>query len=420
MVHDGSDTDWLVRPFAAIRAKNDFAADVISPPYDVIGLDQARQVVKDNPKSFLRVSRAEVDFADDVDAYSKVVYAKAAENYSSLLEKGILIAEREPSYYVWRMLKGEKTFTGIAGGFSVDAYQDGLVKKHELTRPKKEQDRAKHIEVLGAQTGPVMLAHRRNDRIENIVAQVVKTKTIVEVGDSEGVTHKVWKVSEEHLIQQISSTFRELSVLYIADGHHRSAAAAIVAKASCKSAKNRSKKCFLGVAFPFNQLQILPYNRVVCDLNGYTPRIFLKKASKYFFITSKQQPVLPKKPKTFGFYVANSWYEFSLKPQINLGSDKEDNLDVNILSKYLLNPILDIHDIRNDDRIDFVGGTRGAVGLTKRVDSGEMACGFSLFPTKIEDLIAVADANRIMPPKSTWFEPKLVDGLLSLATAYNE
>ena len=168
--------DWLARPFAAIRAKNDFAADVISPPYDVIDLDQARQVVKDNPKSFLRVSRAEVDFADDVDAYSKVVYAKAAENYSYLLEKGILIAETDPSYYVWRMLKEEKTFTGIAGGFSVDAYQDGLVKKHELTRPKKEQDRAKHIEVIGAQTGPVMFAHRHNDRIENIVSQVVKTK----------------------------------------------------------------------------------------------------------------------------------------------------------------------------------------------------------------------------------------------------
>ena len=412
--------DWLVRPFAAIRVKNEFAAEVISPPYDVIALEQARQVVKDNPRSFLRVSRAEVDFADDVDVYSKVVYAKAAENYSYLLEKGILIAEPEPSYYVWRMLKEEKTFTGIAGGFSVDAYQDGLVKKHELTRPKKEQDRAKHIEVLGAQTGPVMLAHRRNDRIENIVSQVVKTKTIVEVGDSEGVTHMVWRVSEEHLIQQISSAFRELSVLYIADGHHRSAAAAAVAKASCKPAKKPSKKCFLGVAIPFNQLEILPYNRVVCDLNGHTLRIFLKKAGKYFFITSKQQPVLPQKPKTFGFYAANSWYEFSLKPKINIGSNQEDNLDVSILSKYLLNPILDINDIRNDDRIDFVGGTKGAVDIMRRVDSGEMACGFSLFPTNVEDLIAIADANRIMPPKSTWFEPKLVDGLLSLVTANNE
>ncbi len=410
MTEDNDQHPGLVQPFRAVRVAAEFAAQVASPPYDVISGDKAKLLVNGNKNSFLRISRAEVDFDARVDPYSRKVYDRAAKNFSELIRRQVLVVDTEPSYYIWRMVTHESSAMGIAGGIALKAYDQGYVRKHELTRPEKEEDRVRHIDALNAHTGPVMLVHRESESINKIISEAIKAKCLYSILDFEGVTHTLWRVSEKLLIHRITQAFQDLSTLYIADGHHRSAAASRLAKNKQKT----TNQYFLGVAISSSQMQIRPYNRVVRDLNGSSISEFLKKVSQTFIVSRNPNAVIPFSPKTFGLYIDKCWYKLELKSSISLGPNIEDQLDVSILSDFLLTPILGIKDLRSDDRIDFVGGSQGINELMRQVDSRLMVCGFSLFPTRIKDLITVADENRIMPPKSTYFEPKLVDGLVSM------
>ncbi len=410
-------TTDLARPFAGLRPAPNRANEIAAPPYDVVTSDEARTLAKHKPYSFLHVSRAEIDLPSDTDPYSDPVYARAGQNLKNFEEQGVLIRDQSPAFYVYRMTARGKVQTGVAFAASIDAYLDNRIRKHELTRPHKENDRARQIESVDAHTGPVLAVYRADRELAEELAHAAEKKPDAAVPELHGVKHEMWVVSEPQRIARIAERLNQMQSIYIADGHHRSAAAARVAEARRAANTNHEGSepdaGFLAVGFPDEEVTILDYNRLVRDLNGNNPGQFLLALDRHFEATPSDEPVTPVAANTFGIYLDGHWY--TLKPKAQLTEiDPVEKLDVRVLDRLILEPLLGIKDSRTDVRIDFVGGSRGPRGLSKRVDSGEMAIGFTLFPTSLADLMAVADADRIMPPKSTWFDPKLADGLLSL------
>ncbi len=406
----------LIRPFTGLRPLPDRAADLAAPPYDVLSSSEARKRAVGHPWSFLHVSKPEIDLPEDVNPSDPEVYAKGAENLRRLLDEGLLIRDQHPCYYLYRLVMGNHCQTGIAAAASVEAYDRNRIRRHEFTRPDKEEDRVRHIDTLNAQTGPVLLSYRPSEEIDSLVAKLCRSPANVDI-TLDGVRHTLWVISAEQDTRQITELFEQVGDLYIADGHHRSAAASRVA--SLRRASNpdhtgdESYNFFLAVIFPCNRLQILDYNRVITDLNGLSPQSFLRSVSRFFRIEPGTEAIKPEKPGEFGMYLHDQWYRLQILADHIPANDPVARLDASLLSTYILGPVLGIHDLRRDRRIDFVGGIRGLAELEKRVDSGEMTVAFSLFPTRMEDVMAVADAGEVMPPKSTWFEPKLADGLIS-------
>lgn len=403
----------LVQPFRAFRPQTAHAESIVAPPYDVLNSAEALEMAQDAPLSFLHVSKPEIDLPVGTDPYVDAVYQKGKSNYLSLIENGMLQQDDKPCFYLYALTMGEHQQFGIVASASVAAYDANQIKKHEYTRPKKENDRVKHIETLEAQTGPVLLTYRHSEEIDTLVSEVVSSSPLIDVTDEAGVIHQVWVIDDGTNIGSLRDAFERVGELYIADGHHRSAAASRVA-ASYREAgvsETHPSQTFLSVIFPDNQVNILDYNRVVTDLNGLSPEAFLKEVSKKFAVEPSVEAVKPDSIYEFGAYVAGDWYRLTLKAPEAVSKDPVAALSVSILANNIIEPLLNIHDPRTDDRIDFVGGIRGLGELEKRVDSGEMAVAFSVYPTTLEALFAVADDNQVMPPKSTWFEPKLADGL---------
>jgi uncharacterized protein (DUF1015 family) len=407
----------LVKAFRGLRPTSGRAVDVAAPPYDVMSADEARQMVAGRPWSFLHISRPEVDLAPDTNPYAPEVYAKAAENLASMQLQGILEQDEKPSYYVYRLTMGTHQQTGLVAAASVDAYDQGRIKKHEFTRPKKEDDRVRQIEALEAQTGPVFLVYPSNEVVDSTLARVSATTPDMDVTAADDVRHEVWVVSDEATVGTLTQAFDAMTALYVADGHHRSAAASRVAASSREANPQHTGEeaynYFLSVIFPHNQMQILDYNRVIRDLNGMEQDAFLKQVGERFDLKNSDGPYKPTSTAEFGMYLDGQWYSLRLDELRIPQDDPVASLDVSLLANELIEPLLGISDPRRDERIDFIGGIRGLEGLEKRVDSGEMAVAFALFPTSMEALMAVADAGEVMPPKSTWFEPKLADGLVS-------
>ncbi len=402
----------LIRPFTGLRPPSQFAAQVAAPPYDVLSSEEARARAAGNANSFLHVSKAEIDLPADADVYGAAVYAKARENLARLTTQGVLVRDHVPCFYVYRMTMGAHRQTGVAGVVSIQDYDSQRIKRHELTRPDKEDDRVRHMQALNAQTGPVLLAYRSRPEVDSIIATAAASEPAIDVVADTGVRHELWVIQHTFICQRIVAAFEALPALYIADGHHRAAAASRVAAARRGSGRHGSHEHLLVVAFPHREMRILDYNRVVSDLNGLPVEAFLDRVRDRFTLQPSGEHVTPAKRGEFGMYVAGRWYRL----QVNDGLVPQDpvgSLDVSVLSDQVLSPLLGIQDARRDKRIDFVGGIRGVAELEKRVDNGAAAVAFSLYPTSMEDLMAVADADRIMPPKSTWFEPKLADGLVS-------
>jgi uncharacterized protein (DUF1015 family) len=402
----------LIRPFAALRPASRFAAEVAAPPYDVLTSDEARARAAGKPASFLHISKPEIDLAAGIDPYSPAVYAKAAENLTRMLDQGVLTRDRRPAYYAWRMTMGSHVQIGIALTASVAAYDVNRIRRHEFTRPDKEDDRVRQIEALNAETGPVLLAYPASAEIDALLASVAGAPPALDVVADTGVRHELWDIADAASIEVITNAFERLPALYIADGHHRSAAASRVAAARRTHDVRAGHEYFLAVAFPHHRMQILPYHRVVKDLNGLAPEAFLAAVAQRFAVEHSAAAVQPPRPREFGLYLAGQWHRLTIRPELVPG-DPVARLDVSLLADQLLAPILGITDPRRDPRIDFVGGIRGLPELERRVNSGEMRCAIAMHPTHMEDLMAVADSGQVMPPKSTWFEPKLADGLLS-------
>lgn len=406
----------LIRPFTGLRPVPEYAADVIAPPYDVVNTEEAREIAKDRPYSFLHISKPEIDLPPDTDPYSNQVYAKGAENLQNLIDKQILIRDDQDCYYLYQLQMNGHVQTGLVAVASVADYDRNRIRKHEFTRPDKEEDRVRQIDALNAQTGPVFLTYRHNATIDSLTERVINSRPLYDLTAADGVRHILWRISKAQDIATITSTFDAMDCLYIADGHHRSAAASRVAEMRNKGKEQHGAArhdYFLSVIFPDNQMMILDYNRVVRDLNGLEPETFLQKLESCFAIEKSDRPVKPGKSGEFGMYLAGHWYRLTIDPRHIPKDDPVGRLDVSLLQNNAIEPVLGVKDPRRDKRIDFVGGIRGLSELEKRVDSGEMQVAFSLYPTSLADLMAVADANEVMPPKSTWFEPKLADGLVS-------
>ncbi|MBI5613275.1 MAG: DUF1015 domain-containing protein [Gammaproteobacteria bacterium] len=407
----------LIRPFPGLRPTAALAAQVIAPPYDVLNTEEARQRAHGRPWSFLHISKPEIDLPPATDPYDAAVYAKGKENFDRMIEAGVLARDPAPYYYLYRLIMGAHTQTGIVAAASVAEYERNRIRKHEFTRPDKEDDRVRQIDALNAQTGPVFLTYRHSDAIDALAAEVAAGEPDADITADDGVRHTLWAIRHAGNIGTITRTFDTIPCLYIADGHHRSAAATRVAAtrrdANPKHTGEEPYNYFLAVIFPDNQMQILDYNRVVKDLNGLTPEEFLKKLEAVFGVTPETVAAKPAKAGEFGMYLKGRWYRLTVRPSRVPANDPVKRLDVSLLQDNLLGPILGIGDPRRDKRIDFVGGIRGLKELERRVDSSEMTAAFALYPTSIHDMMAVADAGLVMPPKSTWFEPKLADGLVS-------
>ena len=405
----------FIKPFKALHPSAATAGDVIAPPYDVMDTEEARALAEHHPHSFLHISRPEIDFAPGTDPHSETVYARAAENLKNLCDSGVLLRDTRPCFYVYRMTTDSHQQTGVALSASVEAYEHNRVRKHELTKPDKETDRARNIATLNAQTGPTLCAFRASDTVSSLLRKHAETSPLFEVEGPSAVVHSVWRVEQADAVAELTSALNALDVLYIADGHHRSAAAARVARARRGGAENpqpdSSYEYFLCVAFPHDELEILDYNRVVSDLNGLTAAEFLESIEQSFNVESCSVASKPNEPATYTMYVEHQWYRLTLEAEIP--DDPVRGLDISLLQKHLIEPVLGIYDPRTDPRIDFVGGVRGLTELQRRVDTGQAAAAFALHPTTMEQLMAVADAEQLMPPKSTWFEPKLADGLVS-------
>jgi len=406
----------LVKPFAALRPEADHASALVAPPYDVVSTAEARSYVASKPNSFLHISRPEIDLPEGTDPHSQLAYARARENLDRLVGLGLLVRDPDPSYYAYRMRMGTHEQTGVALVASVAAYEANRVRKHELTRPDKENDRVANIASLNAQTGPVLSAYRSDPTLANLLTAATRDDPIIDVIGPHAVKHTLWRIADSGQIGAITDAFEALDVIYIADGHHRAAAAARVAAARRQagdSAGEASFDYFLSVAFPHDEMQIFDYNRVISDLNGLSAGDLLTALERDFTVSAANEPVKPRSPGTFGMYVAGRWYALTLDPTRIPSADPVGSLDVTLLQQYLIAPLLNVGDPRTDARIDFVGGIRGLEELERRVDALGTGAAFSFFPTSMEQLMAVADAGQLMPPKSTWFEPKLADGLLS-------
>ena len=399
----------LVKPFRALRPAPGRAAEVLAPPYDVLSSAEARARAHGKPWSFLHISKPEIDLDPAIDPYDKAVYAKAAENLAKMVAGGVLIRDAKPYYYVYRLTWRGHTQTGIAAAASLADYATNRIRKHELTTPVKEDDRVRQIEAVNAQTGPVMIGYPNAPEIDAILAKAAAGKPEVDVTADDSVRHEMWVISDDATIDKLTRAFDALPAIYIADGHHRSAAAARVAAAR---KGDGSHSYFLSVIFPEREMTILDYNRVLKDLNGRTPEQLLAELRKSFTVTASDQPVRPASAHEYGMYLAGRWYRLNARPDL-VPSDPIGRLPITVLSRNVIEPLLGIKDPRTDKRIDFIGGARGLEGLEKRVNSGEMAVAFALYPTQMADLMAVADAGLIMPPKSTWFEPKLADGMVN-------
>ncbi len=407
----------LIRPFTGLRPVPGRADDVVAPPYDVLNTEEARARAAGRPYSFLHISKPEIDLGDDVDPYDPEVYLKGAENLRHMINEGVLARDPEPCYYLYSLTMGGHTQTGLVAVASVADYDSNRIRRHEFTRPAKEDDRVRQVDALNAQTGPVFLTYRADPGVNALVAEATARDPDVDVTADDGVVHRLWVVSDPQVVARLTAAFDAMANLYIADGHHRSAAASRVAhmrrEANPDHTGEESYNYFLSVIFPDDQMQILDYNRVVSDLNGHSPEQFLAEVAERFAVEPRDGAVAPGQTGEFGMYLGGQWYRLGIQPGRIPGDDPVARLDVSLLADHLIAPVLGIDDPRRDKRIDFVGGIRGLGELERRVDSGEMAVAFSLFPTRLEDLMAVADAEEVMPPKSTWFEPKLADGLVS-------
>ena len=408
----------LVRPFAALRPVPDLAQEVVAPPYDVVNTAEALVLAEGKPWSFLHISKPEIDLPPGTDVFSEEVYAKAAENINRMINEGILKRDAEDYYYIYRVQMGNHIQTGIVGAGSVEAYEANLIRRHEFTRPDKETDRVRQIDAVNAQTGPVFTTHKPNDLLQEVIGRTVAGAADYHVNGEGKVEHTLWVVTDAADIAKITKGFDSLGVIYIADGHHRSAAASRVAaarnEAKANPTGNEPHNTFLIVSFPEAEVKIYDYNRVVKDLNGLSEAELLEKVGAAFNVVAQEEAAKPEARNSFGMYIAGKWYALSIKDPAPEQGSPVDKLDISILTARLLEPILGIGDPRVDPRIDFIGGIRGMVELEKRVNSGDWAVAFALFATSMDDLMAVADAEEVMPPKSTWFEPKLADGMVSL------
>lgn len=397
----------VIRPFRAVRPDPDAAPRVAAVPYDVVDTEEARALAAGNPLSFLHVSRAEIDLPAGTDPHGDLVYRTAAERYRALKRDARFAQEIDPALYLYHLRADGHGQTGVAACYSLAEYDSGVIKKHERTRKDKEDDRTRHIVELRAQTGPVFLAHRPVPRIDELARAIrADTEPLIDFTALDGVQHSIWHVAAE-LTPDFVEAFQSVKALYIADGHHRAASGA---RARDEVRDSGEAQFFLAVAFPSDQLRILPYNRVVRDLNGMTPEHFLGEVARRFAM--KSGPPAPSEKGEASMYVAGAWYTVDLDSAGVAGASVMDRLDGNVLQERLLTPILGIQDVRTDKRIDFVGGARGIKTLEQLVDTGRMAVAFSMYPVSMFELMDVSDAGQIMPPKSTWFEPKLRDGLL--------
>ncbi|MBQ3537785.1 MAG: DUF1015 domain-containing protein [Clostridia bacterium] len=404
----------VFRPFSAVRPKKEYAADVAALPYDVMSSEEARIKVEGKPYSFIHVDKAEVDLPEDTYLYSDEVYNKAAENLRKLSSDGICIKEETPCFYIYRQIMGNVCQTGIVGTASADDYLGDIIKKHEFTRADKEEDRIRHVDTCDANTGPIFLAYKGNDTLKTLIAKYTCTCPEYDFISEGDVKNTVWVVSDRNDIEAISGAFGNIPALYIADGHHRAASAVKVAL------KRRSENpgftgeeefnFFLAVAFSKDELKIMDYNRLIKDKNGYTSDELLSKIGEYFTIEASPEAVSPECRHSFGLYLDKKWYRLTLKEGLADENDALRSLDVSLLQKYVISGIFGIDDPRTDKRIDFVGGIRGLKELEKRC-SEDMEIAFSMYPTSMDELMAIADSGRVMPPKSTWFEPKLLSGL---------
>lgn len=402
----------VIRPFRALRPHPEQANAVASVPYDVVNTDEARELAKGNPLSFLHVSRPEIDLPAGTDIYSDAVYRKAVENFQALIANAPLTTEDAPSLYLYKLVMGQHEQVGIVACCSIDEYDDNTIRKHERTRRDKEDDRTRHMLMLGAQTGPVFLTYRDRKEIDDLVGAVLSSEPLFDLAAGDGIRHTIWRLADT---EDLVKSFEAVPLLYIADGHHR-AASASRARAELKEQSfghtgKEDYNYFLTVLFPDSHLQILAYNRVVKDLNGLSKQEFLNAIEKQFTIVSGATPE-PEAQGHWSMYIDREWYGLELAPDATLPSGTVAHLDVSILQDRLLDQILGIHDVRTDRRIDFVGGLRGTKELERLVNEGKAAVAFSLYPTTVDELLKVSDAGEIMPPKSTWFEPKLRDGLL--------
>jgi uncharacterized protein (DUF1015 family) len=410
----------LIKPFRGLRPSRELAAKVASHPYDVLNREEAFELAKDNPHSFLHINKPEVDMDVSVDVHDQSVYDKGRENLDRFQAEGTLLQDGEEKLYVYKQVMGDHEQVGLVAAASVDAYENNLIKKHEFTRPEKEDDRVNHMVALDAQVGPVFLTYKAHAEVDALIAKVMAGEAEYDFEAEDGTRHVFWVVEDVTLSADIESAFAQIKYLYVADGHHRSAAASRVKhlrqKQNPAHTGDESYNYFLVVLFPDNQMQILDYNRVVKDLHGADSSAFLEKLSANFDIEkSTLQDAKPASAREFALYLDKQWYKLvsneNLTSQID-ESDPVSSLDVSILQDYVFAPLLDIKDQRTDKRVDFVGGIRGLAELEKRVDSGDWAAAFALYPTSIESLMAIADADEVMPPKSTWFEPKLKSGLV--------
>lgn len=400
-----------IKPFRSLRPKPELSQQVASRPYDVLSSAEARQEANDNEFSFLHVTKSEIDLPENTDVHSNTVYEKAKENLDALIAKEILFQEEKPCYYIYQLIMNGRSQTGLVCVSSVEDYYNDVIKKHEFTRPEKEKDRIDHMNALQAQTGNVFMAYRDVTEVNALISGWKTTqKPTYDFTAEDAIRHSIWIVDREEVIQSITRLFEtKVPCTYIADGHHRAASAAKVSELNPDS---NDARYFLTTIFPDSQLAILDYNRVVKDLNGLTKEEFIGALQDEFMITYSPEPVKPAVLHEFGMYLDNDWYILTARD----GSYKNDAisiLDVSILQKNILDKLLDIKDPRTDNRVEFIGGIRGLKELEKRVNSGEMAAAFSLFPVSIEQLFTIADEGKVMPPKSTWFEPKLRDGLLT-------
>ncbi|MFN3307348.1 MAG: DUF1015 domain-containing protein [Candidatus Kapaibacteriota bacterium] len=403
------------KPFRAYRPKPEFAPKVAAKPYDVLTSEEARLEAKDNPLSFLHVGKPEIDLDPSIDLYDPKVYEKGRENLMRFISEGILFQDLEPYFYVWAQTMNDRTQIGLVGCASVDDYWNDKIKKHEKTRKDKEEDRCYHVRITNAHTGPIFLTYRDNLKINEIVNNIITNVPVYDFVSEDNVRQRVWVITEKEIIQKIQDVMNEIDYFYVADGHHRSAAAAIVGRERQLSNPNHRGEeeynFFLAVLFPASHLMIMDYNRLIKDLNNLSETEFFEKLSQVSFVEKTPDRFKPRNKGEVGMYYKGHWYKLLFRPEFCATDDPVEKLDVFILQKHVLSPIFGIDDPRTSKRIDFVGGIRGFEELERKVNSGEWSLAFAMFPTSISELLSIADAGKIMPPKSTWFEPKLKDGL---------